>query len=600
MARRLAPLLPLLLLAAALRFTGLSWGLRHRPQLDERFYVANVGHMLNRGDLDHGFYQYPGFFYYLLAPVLAFFDDPRLDPRAFLAARAVVASFGVVSVGLVYALGQRTCGTPAALTAAALLAVSPVEVRVSHEVRPDVVLETFVLLGMLGFRRVGLRARWDAVAGVALGAATAVKFSGALLVPSYVCRRLVCPGFRLSRLLLAGAVSLATFVVLSPYTFLRGTASLEGMDEQLSYHYVERAADQGLLGTALAYGRIAVDGLGLAGVLLAVAGIALGRRQWRDWLPFLIFPLVTVAAFSTATIHQERFLVPALGVLALLTGPAAQALYAWRPVVFALAAVLAVAGPVRESVGYVRDVSRPATRDVTADWIERNVASGRVVATLNAALGLDPKRFETLLVSGLSSRTRIQALNADLVVTGPAADRRVIAELTKLFVAEPETPYSGLRLRVLSPPDGIRPAYEPLRLEDGRLEASDRSDLLSALHDGNSASAWRTTREQQAGEWVQVEFAEPVLVGRVELWPGGDRSEAGEELQLLAASAPGGRLSVVNALPGRPPIEQQRLGEPSQVLLLGPVKLHTLRIAQTGRKPRPWAISELRIDRVVR
>ena len=75
MARRLAPLLPLLLLAAALRFTGLSWGLRHRPQLDERFYVANVGHMLNRGDLDHGFYQYPGFFYYLLAP-----RDPGASP----------------------------------------------------------------------------------------------------------------------------------------------------------------------------------------------------------------------------------------------------------------------------------------------------------------------------------------------------------------------------------------------------------------------------------------------------------------------------------------------------------------------------------------
>ena len=233
----------------------------------------------------------------------------------------MVASFGVASVGLVYALGQRMAGTPAAITAAALLAVSPVEVRVSHEVRPDVVLETFVLLGMLAFRRVGLRAGWDAVAGVALGAATALKFSGALLVPSYVCRRLVAA--RLSPVAAAARRHHLPRHLRSPLALhvLRGAASLEGMDEQLSYHYVERAADQGFLGAALAYGRIAVDGLGLPGVLFAVAGIALGRRQWRDWLPLLVFPLVTVAAFSTATIHQERFLVPALGVLALSDGP---------------------------------------------------------------------------------------------------------------------------------------------------------------------------------------------------------------------------------------------------------------------------------------
>src|SRR5262249_20352821 len=153
------------------------------------------------------------------------------------------------------------------------------------------------------------------------------------------------------------------------------------------------------------------------------------------------------------------------------------------------------------SVRYVRDVSRPSTRDVTADWIERSVASGRVVATLNAAVGLDPNRFETLLVSGLNARSRIQAVNADLVVTGPGADRQVLAELTRLFVAEPETPYSGARLRVFAPPQALRPAYEPLRLEEARLAASERPDLLSALHDGSAGSTWRTTRDQEPGEW---------------------------------------------------------------------------------------------------
>ena len=44
LARR-AGLVALLALAAVLRFTGLGWGLRHRPPLDERFFVSNAAHI---------------------------------------------------------------------------------------------------------------------------------------------------------------------------------------------------------------------------------------------------------------------------------------------------------------------------------------------------------------------------------------------------------------------------------------------------------------------------------------------------------------------------------------------------------------------------
>src|SRR5207245_9420354 len=153
--RARALLASILVLAAALRLTSLGWGLRHLPDLDERWFVENVGRMLAARDLDHRFYEYPGLFFYLLAPVLAFLHPPDFGPGAYLAARAVVAAFGVASVGLTYLLGRHLGGRAAGLAACLLVAVSPVEVFTAHMLRPDVALETFVLLAFLAFCRRG-------------------------------------------------------------------------------------------------------------------------------------------------------------------------------------------------------------------------------------------------------------------------------------------------------------------------------------------------------------------------------------------------------------------------------------------------------------
>ena len=204
-------LVAILVLAAALRFTGLGWGLRHLPDLDERWFVEAIGRMLAARDLDHRFYEYPGLFFYLLAPVLAFLHPPHFGADAYLAARAVVAVFGVVAVALTYVLGARFVGHGGGLAAALLVAVSPVEVFTAHMVRPDVALEVFVLLAFLAFLRLGPDSRGDVLSGVALGAATALKYTGVLLVPSYLAQRLTAPGFRLSRLALAAGAALVTF-----------------------------------------------------------------------------------------------------------------------------------------------------------------------------------------------------------------------------------------------------------------------------------------------------------------------------------------------------------------------------------------------------
>ena len=248
--------------------------------------------MLASRDLDHRFDEYPGLFFYLTAPVLAFFGPPRFGPDAYLAARAVVAAFGVCSVGLTCLLGTRLRGPFVGLSAALLVAVSPVAVQTAHMVRPDVVLEAFVLLAFLGFARVGRRASGDWTAGALVGAATAVKFTGVLLAPAYVAVRLLRPGRRVAGLVLAGTASIAVFAVCSPYSVAEMGRAFGGASTQVAYHYGERPRGaQSLVGMAWTYGLVLRKAVGPLAIALAIAGAVLGRRDWRRFLPLWVFPL---------------------------------------------------------------------------------------------------------------------------------------------------------------------------------------------------------------------------------------------------------------------------------------------------------------------
>src|SRR5205823_2958577 len=133
--------------------------------------------------------------------------DPP-GPAAYLAARALVAAFGVASCALAARLAREVASPRAGLLAALLLAVSPVAVETAHMVRPDVVLQALCL--------------------------------AVLIAPSYLARRLVAPGPRWRGLLAAAGVALAAFVLASPYAVLHMADFVAGVRAQVGYHYQER------------------------------------------------------------------------------------------------------------------------------------------------------------------------------------------------------------------------------------------------------------------------------------------------------------------------------------------------------------------------
>ena len=590
-------LVAILVLAAALRFTGLGWGLRHLPDLDERWFVEAIGRMLAARDLDHRFYEYPGLFFYLLAPVLALLHPPHFGADAYLAARAVVALFGVVAVALTYVLGARLVGHGGGLAAALLVAVSPVEVFTAHMVRPDVALEVFVLLAFLAFLRLGPDPRGDVVFGVALGAATALKYTGVLLVPSYLAQRFTAPGFRLSRLALTAGASLVTFALCSPYTFLHFREGVRGARSQFSHHYLIRPqGPESYTDMAWTYGLGLMKSFGPIGLALVAAGAVLAVRDGRRWLGLLIYPVVVIGVMSTAEIHFDRHLVPTLGLLSVLAGRAVASIAKRSPLAAVCATLAAAALPLAGSVDYVRGISVPGTRDAVLEWIDANLPAGSRVVSSVSGLGLDRGRYEVVDVPRLDERTRPLALQADAVISGPGDSELVVRQLATLYAADPPNPHAGPRLVVSAPPPAARPAYESLRPAPHWLSASEAPDRLAALVDDDRATTWATSGAQSPGAWIRIDLPEPRTIGGLQLVLRGRGRAFGKNLHLFATED-GREWSRVSVLQGRPGVAAQLPSPegPAQVLIFEPRRVKALRIEQVGRRLRPWAIAELRL-----
>lgn len=590
----------ILCVAGAFRFTALGWGLRHEPDWDERAFVQSAAWMVASGDLDHRFYEYPALAVYLLAPAVARHDPPEVGSAAYADARRVVAGFGVASVLLVFVLGRRLAGNAAGLTAALLLAVSPLDVQTSHMVRPDVFLGTFFLLALLAFDLVPSLRRADLLAGLAIGAATAIKFTGVLLVPSYLLRRSTTPGERWRGMLQAGAVSLATFVVLSPYSLVNWRSFRDGIVTQWSYHYTARADSRTFLDKVVHDLRRLEDNFAPLAALLVLVGLVLALRDGRRfWPPILLAPVV-IGVMATADVQWPRFLVPILGVLAIAAGRTVTAVRRRFGMVAATAIALGAATmPAMDSLRYVRDLRLPSAKDRALDWIEANATDGARILSSVKGLGLDRRRFEVLTADSLGPEARRWAGHMDLVVSGPF-DGLGPSDFDVVHAEDPHGVPLDVAVRVLVPRATVRPVYGALRLEPAFITASENAAGTAAMVDGNIATFWRTEGAQRPDEsWIEVRLPRRAAVGRVVVGLGRHWRRQPRNLHVFTRDAeqPWQRARV---LPGRAPADQQPLpvDERSLEYILDPTPATAVRLVQVGRAGKHWNVAELRIDAV--
>jgi hypothetical protein len=191
----------LLALAAGLRLWGLDGGLPNvRTRPDEIEVLRETAHPA-RGELRLEWSIYPNAYVYAtwlwgeagvrlsraIGPTTGegYAELLARDPaRVLRLARGLSVAAGVASVALLVRICRRPLGGAAALGAGALLATSFLHVRDSHFVKPEALLGLALVAVLGAMRPLAERATAarGALAGLAVGAAAAAKYPGAVLV----------------------------------------------------------------------------------------------------------------------------------------------------------------------------------------------------------------------------------------------------------------------------------------------------------------------------------------------------------------------------------------------------------------------------------
>ncbi|HVG06324.1 MAG TPA: glycosyltransferase family 39 protein [Thermoanaerobaculia bacterium] len=233
-------------------FALLAWSLALRVWLgtpnptstrfyDERYGVTNAHALLVKGTIRPANGCHPGMSYLpqaaLLAgsealhrltgaKVFAVFDEHRMTPTGYLICRFLQAVFGTLSIYLTYRIGRQVFSPGVGLLAAFLLAVVPWHLRQSVLFKPDIQLVAASLFAFDRSLAAAARPTWRRylAAGVAIGIALASKFNAGPIAFPLMFAALSGGGWRdrraWGRLVLAGAVSLAVFLLCTPFAVL--------------------------------------------------------------------------------------------------------------------------------------------------------------------------------------------------------------------------------------------------------------------------------------------------------------------------------------------------------------------------------------------
>jgi hypothetical protein len=572
--------------------------------------------MLDAGDFDHRFYTYPGLFYYLLRLGLSPLDPQSLHgPDAYVLARALVATGSLLNVALLAFVGARLFGVGTGLVAALLAAVSPVDVDASHQVRPDVLLQMVGLAAVVLLARVGERRlhpvegpvggwRGDVGAGLLIGIASAIKFTGVLLVPSYVAARFLARGRPWRALCLAAALTALVVVACTPYAVLHFSEYRHGPGAQLRLYRVGDVPWSEVREHLSFFLHAHLYALGSVGAAAVLAGVVLSLRQWRTWAPLWLFPLTNVLVMSLSNQVFARWILPGIDIL-YLTAALALTVLSKRPgpwggpavVVLALAAA---ALPAQSSFHLAREYRAERPQDRAQDWIVAHLDRGTRVletrreaslgATPGAMVGLPTDRYEVRYLSPDDDQGLLPALqrHSDLVLMEPGQGWR---ELATAFSARDA--YGRPHILIKRPRQKL--AYVGVPLRDARVTASEPRGV-AALTDGDPETLWSTGVPLQGGEWIEARFGRHLALALIELivppgWPTYDPEIA------VSTSLDGVHFERVPSIRVRPPMREQdpAWGPVGQEILLKPHLTRAIRLEQLGRRDQAWRLAEWRL-----
>lgn len=197
----------ILLLAVAVRFWGIGFGLPHTQARPDETQIIDVNLKLLSGNLKPDFFDYPWLYmwvttalelcYFAVGYLAGWFgsiadlvrDWPHHWEPWFLINRGLSATLGTLTILVVYSTGRRLWDERTGLVAAFFMALAFIHVRDSHFGSTDAMMTFFIMLSTMWLvdgHLTGSR-RSFVLAGVMGGLATATKYNaGVIMFPVLV------------------------------------------------------------------------------------------------------------------------------------------------------------------------------------------------------------------------------------------------------------------------------------------------------------------------------------------------------------------------------------------------------------------------------
>ncbi len=421
------PLLaPIVLLAAAVRFRGMAFGLPHTQARPDETIVIEVALAFLRGNFSPHFFDYPWLYmwaisgmylvYYAWGATTGVFGSladlvaswPLNWEPFFLINRALSATLGTATVLVVFGIARRLWGPATGLVAALFLSLAFLHVRDSHFGTTDIAMTFFVMVAMALLLRAHetRRAGMFVAAGAVAGLAAATKYNGVLLfVPlaaSVLVHAVESPGGRIAalvdrRLWLFTGAFLVTFglgvpfIVLDNERFNMAMADLWRSMGTGTPHLTLNSGWRHHLELSLRHG------LGLPLLVTSAAGILLVfARAPRAAVLLLSFPIAYFAIAGSLQYLFFRYTMPVVPFLAIVAARAVTwtvdaALGGRWPRVAAVAtagiAVAVVAPSAWSTWQFDRILAQTDSRVVVAEWFSENVRPGSSVLQSGSPYG---------------------------------------------------------------------------------------------------------------------------------------------------------------------------------------------------------------------
>lgn len=429
-----------LIVSLILRLWAVNFGLPYLYHPDEPTVVLKAVNIIQTGDLNPHFFNYPSFQIYLLVLIyLIFFffgkaigrfsslQESILPPLKyamgvgkegfsgqFLLGRLSTVCLGVLSVFLLYAIGKKCKDWKIGVLASFFLALSPLHVINSKYIAPNVPMAFFVLLSFYFCLRIMERGELPdyLIAGFVCGVAISTKYNAYIgIFPLFLAHYFAGKKFFDKKLFAALVALVIGFILVTPYAVLDFPSFLKGVMYE-AHHY--RSGHLGWEGsmTWLWNLRKLIESEGFLLIGLAFIGLAISFLKKEK--PFLLagsFAIPYFVLISSFPVRFPRNLIPLIPFVSLYAAWALLFLFEWaasylkkgrsqvaQPTLITLILVLSIGAticfPLVQDYWKLRELAREDVRTVAAKWIVKNIPAGSKIAAESYTPFLPVEKFD--------------------------------------------------------------------------------------------------------------------------------------------------------------------------------------------------------------